>query len=277
MVKITHDIGIISGFSGVGKGTICTLLKNQMVNGKPVRIIRSVTTRPPRSEDDPYYFVGKKTFQDLIARNMLLEYNDSFASNCYGTPIWEIQCAIQQGEYPVLEIDPVGYAKILASGNVDPNHIQSVFLCADPLDVAIRLYMRGTEKETTIQKRLKTSLQEIQSIMHYKAVVENKQDDASHTLEQVLAAFEGKQILSDFDTESFQHQMESFLQTFERNPGKNEIPSEDDYFSRERIVMDQWFSETQTLIREIDCCLERTIAKIEQHLDAEQMLCSSET
>lgn len=247
MDKFKNDIGIISGFSGVGKGTICALLKDQTVNGKPIRVIRSVTTRPPRSENDNYYFVGKETFRELIARGMLLEYNDAFAENCYGTPIWEIQRAMEAGEYPVLEIDPVGYQKVLADGRIDIDHIRSIFICADALDVAMRLYGRATEKETTIQRRLETAQKESQSIPLYREIVENM--EIAKAAADVLAVFEGKHIDSDFDAGLFQESMTAFLNTFEDHPARDEIPSEDDYYHREQIATRRLFEQELEQIR----------------------------
>lgn len=253
MDKLKNDIGIISGFSGVGKGSICALLQDQTVNGKPIRIIRSVTTRPTRSENDNYYFVGKETFRDLIARGMLLEYNDAFAENCYGTPIWEIQSAMEAGEYPVLEIDPVGYQKILADGRIDIDHIQSVFLYADAFEVAMRLYGRATEDETTIQRRLEIARKESQSISLYKEMVENM--ELAKAAADVVAAFEGKHIDSDFYAEFFQKWMTAFLDTFEDQPARDGIPSEDDFYQREQIatrgLFEQELEQIQAMSQEI--------------------------
>lgn len=247
MDKLKNDIGIISGFSGVGKGSICALLKDQTVNGKPIRVIRSVTTRPPRSENDNYYFVGKETFRDLIARGMLLEYNDAFAENCYGTPIWEIQSAMEAGEYPVLEIDPVGYQKILADGRIDIDHIQSVFIYADAFEVAMRLYRRATEDETTIQRRLETAKKESRSISLYKEMVRNM--ELATAAADVVAVFEGKHIDPDFYAGSFREWMTAFLDTFKDQPARDEIPSEEDYYQREYMVTQRFLEQDLESIR----------------------------
>ena len=71
---------VISGASGVGKGTVLGLM---MEKRKDLRFSVSATTRPPRpGEEDGvhYYFIDKERFEDMIARGEFLEY-DAHAAN----------------------------------------------------------------------------------------------------------------------------------------------------------------------------------------------------
>ena len=59
---------VISGASGVGKGTVLNLMMQQR---KDLSFSVSATTRPPRpGEVDGvhYYFITKERFEDMIAK-----------------------------------------------------------------------------------------------------------------------------------------------------------------------------------------------------------------
>ena len=77
---------VISGPSGVGKGTIC---KKLLERRKELKLSVSVTTRAPRPgeiEGVNYFFRSEEQFQDMIARDEFLEYMCVFGKNHYGTP-----------------------------------------------------------------------------------------------------------------------------------------------------------------------------------------------
>ena len=76
---------VISGASGVGKGTV---LKEVMQRRQDLKFSVSATTRPPRpSEVDgrEYYFVTRERFEEMIRNGEFLEY-DEHNRNYYGTP-----------------------------------------------------------------------------------------------------------------------------------------------------------------------------------------------
>ena len=103
---------IISGPSGVGKGTV---LREVMKRRPDLRYSVSATTRPIRpSETDGvnYYFISKDQFESMIAKNQLLEYA-SYAGNYYGTPEEPVDDALQKGISIVLEIETQGALKVM--------------------------------------------------------------------------------------------------------------------------------------------------------------------
>ena len=76
---------VISGASGVGKGTI---LARVMKAREDLTFSVSATTRPPRpGEEDgrEYYFLNREQFEEMIRNGEFLEY-DEHAANYYGTP-----------------------------------------------------------------------------------------------------------------------------------------------------------------------------------------------
>ena len=66
---------VISGASGVGKGTVLGIM---MKKREDLKFSVSATTRPPRPNETDgvhYYFVTKEQFEDMIATGQMLEYS----------------------------------------------------------------------------------------------------------------------------------------------------------------------------------------------------------
>ncbi len=76
---------VISGPSGVGKGTLC----QRLLDAYPETFATTVshTTRKPRPgevEGSAYYFVSREKFESLIAESHFIEFAE-FNGNLYGT------------------------------------------------------------------------------------------------------------------------------------------------------------------------------------------------
>ncbi|MBP5466016.1 MAG: guanylate kinase [Clostridia bacterium] len=75
---------VLSGPSGVGKGTLAKML----VEKDNIALSVSCTTRLPRegeTEGKDYFFITKNQFSDKIKEDGFLEYSEHF-ENFYGTP-----------------------------------------------------------------------------------------------------------------------------------------------------------------------------------------------
>ena len=112
---------VISGPSGVGKGTIRKALFNRP--GHNLDFSVSMTTRSPRVgevDGKDYYFVSKEKFEEELAKGNLLEHA-KFVNNYYGTPKDKVIEKLEEGKEVVLEISiafrysfnasPVSFAK----------------------------------------------------------------------------------------------------------------------------------------------------------------------
>src|SRR6185437_7563742 len=98
---------VLSGPSGVGKGTVCSELRH-----KQNYLVYSVsaTTRAPRQGEIDginYFFKSKEQFQDMIARDALLEYAE-YVGNYYGTPRDFVERTLESGKDIILEIEVKG-------------------------------------------------------------------------------------------------------------------------------------------------------------------------
>jgi len=164
---------VISGASGVGKGTV---LKCMMEKRKDFSFSVSATTRPPRpGEEDGvhYYFVTKERFEEMIRENAFLEY-DAHAANYYGTPRAQAEEKMERG-HVLLDIEPNG-AFIVKDARPDA---ELIFIAPPSLEeLEIRLRSRGDTSEEQIAKRLGRSAWEMEQGKKYDHYVVNDQVDA---------------------------------------------------------------------------------------------------
>ena len=101
---------VVSGPSGVGKGTICNVLIKELSAWYSV----SMTTREKREGEEEgknYYFVTKEEFENKIKEGNFIEYN-IYNNNYYGTPKDKILEKIDEGIDVFLEIDVNGARNI---------------------------------------------------------------------------------------------------------------------------------------------------------------------
>lgn len=172
---------IISGPSGVGKGTV---LRSLLEKRKDVFMSVSATTRPPRpGETDgvQYYFLDRETFQDWAARDEFLEHAE-YVGNCYGTPKRYVDAAMDAGRDVILEIDVQGALQIAAKR---PETVLIFILPPSWEELERRLTLRGTDSPEKIQKRLQRAKEEFQAAQSYQYFVVN---DAVETAVQELDA-----------------------------------------------------------------------------------------
>ena len=146
---------VISGPSGVGKGTI---LKEVMRRDASLRFSVSATTRqirPGEVDGESYFFVDKARFEQMIENGELLEHA-FYAGNYYGTPEKAVNDALAQGCNVVLEIDVQGALQIFKHR---PDAI-SVFIAPPSLgELRRRLSGRGDTAPEVADLRLHIALQ----------------------------------------------------------------------------------------------------------------------
>lgn len=160
---------VISGPSGVGKGTIREALVAKM---QDINISISATTRPARAgelDGEHYFFISKEKFQELIKQEEFLEWANVY-SNMYGTPRRFVQQKLDEGLDVLLEIDIQGALQ------VKERMPDGVFIFLAPPNIkelAYRLIARGTDSKSSIEERLEACKQEMSYINEYNYVVVN--------------------------------------------------------------------------------------------------------
>ena len=171
---------VISGASGVGKGTV---VKAMMARRQDLFFSVSATTRPPRPgevDGRDYYFVTRETFEAMIARGEMLEY-DEHAKNYYGTPKAQVVEKQKMG-HVLLDIEPNG------AKNVKINYPEAVLVFIMPPSVEElerRLRGRNDTPEDQITIRMERAKWEMDQRVWYDHVVVN--DDAERCAQEILA------------------------------------------------------------------------------------------
>lgn len=171
---------VISGASGVGKGTV---IKEMMEARKDLFFSVSATTREPRpGEVDgvSYYFVTRPEFEEMIAAGELLEY-DEHAANYYGTPKAQIREKRCHG-HVLLDIEPNGAKNVKTSF---PDAILIFVMPPSVQELERRLRGRKDTPEDQIAMRMERAIWEMQQAEWYDYVVVN--DDARRCAEEILA------------------------------------------------------------------------------------------
>ncbi len=78
---------VLSGPSGVGKGTVRrAVFEDENTNFSYSISMTTRTKRPGEEEGVDYYFLTKEEFELLIEKDELLDYAQ-FVDNYYGTPL----------------------------------------------------------------------------------------------------------------------------------------------------------------------------------------------
>ncbi|NGQ93809.1 guanylate kinase [Brevibacillus sp. SYP-B805] len=160
---------VLSGPSGVGKGTVCKALRKRM----PELVYSvSATTRQPRAgevEGVNYFFKTKEEFKKMIEEDALLEWAE-YVGNYYGTPRRFVEETLASGRDVILEIEVQGALQ------VKQKFPQGIFLFLAPPDLTElhnRIVGRGTETEESIRDRMSMAKAEIELMDNYDYVVVN--------------------------------------------------------------------------------------------------------
>lgn len=160
---------VVSGPSGVGKGTLLKRLFGRVEN---LVFSISATTRPPRpGEIDgvSYHFYTREQFEAGIEHGFFFEYA-AYNGNLYGTPAESIAQQREQGLDVILEIEVQGAMRVheLASDAV------LIYIKPPSRDeLERRLRSRRTESEERILSRLTTALYEESFLARYDYVIVN--------------------------------------------------------------------------------------------------------
>lgn len=174
---------IVSGPSGVGKGTI---LKKLLERNPDLSLSVSATTRKPRTEDKEgvtYFFKTKDEFEKMIEDKEFLEWA-VYNGNYYGTPCGPVEESLAAGKDIILEIDVQGAVNVMNS--IDGG----VFVFIAPPDEKTlyeRLRGRGTESDEEIEKRVAAAAAELKLKDKYDYIVVNDcLDTAVENIENIM-------------------------------------------------------------------------------------------
>ena len=191
-----HLLIVISGPSGVGKGTVARALLARNPN---IAESVSATTRAPRPgerEGREYFFLERDAFERGIEEDSFLEHSRHF-ENYYGTPRAYVEKTLERKDV-LLEIDVNGALAVKAA---NPDAVLIMVVPPTIGELNRRLSGRNTETEDKIALRLSRAAFELGLYDKYDYVVVNDRVEAAAeriegiiTAEKCRAAYQGKRI-----------------------------------------------------------------------------------
>lgn len=176
---------VVSGPSGVGKGTVCA----EFIKSHPnCALSVSATTRAPREGEKDgvnYYFLSEEDFRQKISADGFLEHA-VFCGNYYGTPKAQVMKMIESGTDVILEIEVQGAMQVRS------HYPEAVFVFVIPPSIGEleeRLRGRNTESDEVIAQRLARAKEEFRFIEKYNYTLLNDTvDNAVGRLESIITA-----------------------------------------------------------------------------------------
>jgi guanylate kinase len=183
---------IVSGPSGAGKSTVVRRLLEDC--GLPLKLSVSATTRSPRPgeiDGRDYHFLTVEEFLRRRNNDEFLESKEVFGrGDYYGTLRSETASGLSQGKWVILEIDVEGALAVLQQ------HPEAITIFLHPGSMAElerRLRLRGTESESSIQRRLEVARREMAMMDRYRyEVVNDTVDRAVCEICEILQANRGE-------------------------------------------------------------------------------------
>lgn len=177
---------ILSGPSGVGKGTVRKELFDQDTDLKYSISMTTRDIRPGERDGIDYFYKSNEEFESLIEQNQLLEYA-KYVNNYYGTPREYVEKTLEAGHDVFLEIEVQGALQ------VRENFPEGVFIFLFPpsLDeLKNRIVNRGTESQELVLNRLREARKEIEMMDAYDYVVVN--DQVQHAVRKVQSIIQSE-------------------------------------------------------------------------------------
>ena len=160
---------VISGPSGVGKGTLCKMLLES--DNRTVFSVSATTRSPREGETDgiEYYFVSEHDFLSMKERGELLE-DAVVHGHRYGTPLQPILDRLAEGHDVILDIDTQGALNVMKKV---PDCVSIFILPPSWTALRERLLARNTEKPEDVEIRLNNARGEVRHLSSYRYVIIN--------------------------------------------------------------------------------------------------------
>jgi guanylate kinase len=169
MIRAMAKVFVITGPSGVGKGTLIEKLLERIPE---LELSVSATTREPRpGEEDgrDYHFLSPEEFEGRVEAGEFLEHA-AYSGNRYGTLRRAVEDRLREGRSVVLEIEVQGARQVRAAM---PEAVLIFIAPPSPDALKERLEGRGTDSPEAIERRLRTAELELEARAEFPHVIVN--------------------------------------------------------------------------------------------------------
>jgi guanylate kinase len=174
---------VITGPSGVGKGTLISRLLGRVPN---LELSISATTREPREgevDGRDYHFLSAQEFDRRVEEGEFLEFA-TYSGNRYGTLRSEVERCLSSGRSVVLEIEVQGARQVRAAMR---ESVQVFIAPPEATQLRRRLEGRGTDSAEAIDARLQVAEQELAAQDEFAhRIVNDEVERAAAELEQIV-------------------------------------------------------------------------------------------
>lgn len=177
-----RNVIVLTAPSGAGKTTIAHRVLAELPE---MQFSVSATTRPARPDEtdgEDYHFLSTDEFRERIEAGDLLEYEEVYPGQFYGTLRSEIETKSEKGPV-LLDIDVDGALNVK---RIFGDDALVLFISPPSKDtLRKRLEGRGTEDEQSLADRLNRAEREMEKTNAFDAVVVN--DDLDAAVEETLS------------------------------------------------------------------------------------------
>ena len=174
---------VITGPSGVGKGTLIRLLRERVAD---LALSVSATTRAPRPDEEDgvdYHFLSDDEFARRVDAGEFVEWAE-YSGRRYGTLRSELQRHVDAGNPVVLEIEVQGARQVREAM---PEAVQIFIEPPDEEALKDRLVGRGTDDPEAIDRRLRVAAQELAAAGEFQyRVCNDRLDEAVARLVEIV-------------------------------------------------------------------------------------------
>jgi len=178
---------IVSAPSGAGKSTLVSHLLN---TGLPLEFSISATSRKPRGEEKngrEYYFLPADEFRKRIENNEFIEWEEVYKDHFYGTLKCEIKRILDNGHYPLFDVDVRGGVNLK---NIFGSDAISIFIMPPSVEeLESRLRKRATDTYDKIKMRVDKAAEEIALADNFDVIIIN--DDLVKACEEIARVVSG--------------------------------------------------------------------------------------
>jgi guanylate kinase len=176
---------LISGPSGVGKGTVIQALKEKYPQFVFPISHTTRQVRPSEKDGQVYHFIGVGQFEEGIKNGEFLEWARVHQKDYYGTLRKPIMDALEAGKIVVREVDVQGFHSIKKV--VSPENLVTIFIRAESMEKLLeRIARRGRLPEEEIKRRMESAEKELKDAHLFDHQVWSLEDKVDKCVGEVV-------------------------------------------------------------------------------------------